>query len=313
MRFRKVLSGAVAAVMMTTVMCGTAFAAEPANGTYTGEIHFLNANGSGNASMCDPIFVHEANVELTADTAELTFYVAYPIPSFPEQGTDGTVKDVVFTVGEDTYQAVSDITTKPEKVFDTTSGLFGINAGDSLPTQVLTVELPRNVLADLETGKVSASAHVNVVMNSTQTFFVKVTDLKAAGSTQTPGEDTRNMQITADVEKVISEPAYTVTVPESVAMGTLSTEKDNVSEYSVDVTAENLKGALTISAPESGNLKYGDHTLAFANSFGSHNVTEDTAGTKLSGQLTVAAKDAAAAAAGNYTGTTTFTISYAAN
>ena len=53
MRFRKVLSGALAAAMMTTVMCGTAFAAEPANGSYTGEIHFLNANGSGNTSMSD--------------------------------------------------------------------------------------------------------------------------------------------------------------------------------------------------------------------------------------------------------------------
>ena len=64
MRSRKVLSGALAAAMMTTMMCGTAFAAEPANGSYTGEIHFLNANGSGNTSMCDPIFVHEAEVEL---------------------------------------------------------------------------------------------------------------------------------------------------------------------------------------------------------------------------------------------------------
>ena len=65
MRLKKLLSGALAAAMMTTMMCGTAFAAEPANGDYTGEIHFLNANGSGNKSMCDPIFVHEADLTLT--------------------------------------------------------------------------------------------------------------------------------------------------------------------------------------------------------------------------------------------------------
>ena len=65
MRLKKLLSGALAAAMMTTMMCGTAFAAEPANGDYTGEIHFLNANGSGNNSMCDPIFVHEADLTLT--------------------------------------------------------------------------------------------------------------------------------------------------------------------------------------------------------------------------------------------------------
>lgn len=313
MRFRKVLSGAVAAVMMTTMMCGTAFAAEPADGAYTGEIHFLNANGSGNTSMCDPIFVHEADVKLTADTAELTFYVAYPLPAFSDQGTDGTVKDVVFTVDGTEYQAESDITSKPEKEFDTDAALFGISAGASLPTQVLTVALPRDVLDDLEAGTVSVRAYVNVFMNSTQNFFVKVTDLQAAGDVQEPGEDTRNMQITANVEEVISEPEYTVTVPESVAMGTLSTEKNNVSVYPVNVIAENLKGTLTISAPESGNLTSGNHTLAFVNSFGSQNLTEDTAGTELSGQLTVTAENVAAAAAGNYTGTTTFTISYAAN
>lgn len=217
MGFRKILSGAVATAMISTMLCGTAFAAEPADGSYTGEIHFLNANGTGNNSMCDPIFVHEADVELTADSAELTFYVAYPIPAFPDQGTDGTVKDVKFTVDGTEYKAESDITTKPEKEFDTNAALFGVNAGDVLPTQVLTVELPRDVLDDLEAGKVAASAYVNVVMNSTQNFFVKVTDLQAAGGSQEPGGDTQNqqnMQITADVQEVVSEPEYTVTVPD---------------------------------------------------------------------------------------------------
>ena len=316
MRFRKVLSGAVAAAMMTTMMCGTAVAAEPADGSYTGEIHFLNANGSGNSSMCDPILVHEADVELTADSAELTFYVAYPIPSFQDQGTDGTIKDVVFTVDGTEYAAESDITTKPEKEFDTDAALFGISAGDSLPTQVLTVELPRDVLDDLEAGTVSASAYVNVVMNSTQNFFVKVTDLQSTGGTQEPGGETQNtqdMQITADVEEAVSEPEYTVTVPSSVEMGTLSAEKNSELDYAVKVEAENLDGTLTISAPESGSLTSSDNKLAFANNFGSQTVTADTADTELSGKLTVTAEDVAAAAAGNYTGTTTFTISYAAN
>ena len=316
MRFRKVLSGAVAAAMMTTMMCGTALAAEPADGSYTGEIHLLNANGSGNNSMCDPIFVHEADVELTADSAELTFYVAYPIPSFADQGADGTIKDVVFTVDGTEYAAESDITTKPEKEFDTDAALFGISAGDSLPTQVLTVELPRDVLDDLEAGTVSASAYVNVFMNSTQNFFVKVTDLQSTGGTQEPGGETQNtqdMQITADVEEAVSEPEYTVTVPSSVEMGTLSAEKNSELGYAVKVEAENLDGTLTISAPESGSLTSSDNKLAFANNFGSQTVTADTADTELSGKLTVTAEDVAAAAAGNYTGTTTFTISYAAN
>ena len=313
MRLNKIVSGAAAAAMLGTMMCTTAFAADYTDGDYTGEIHFLNANGSGDYSMCDPIFVHEAELALTADNAELTFYVAYPIPSFPDLGTDGTILDVVLTVDGTEYTAESDITTKPEKVFDTTATLFGITEGESYPTQVLTVDLPRDAVDDLEAGTVSASAYVNSVMNSTQNFFIQVTNIQSVGGETEPAEETQDMEITADVQEVVSEPTYTVTVPESVELGTLSTEEDNSLPYTVDVAASNLNGTLSVSAPEIGNLTNGDNTLAFANSFGTQNVTADTEDGKLSGAISVSASDVAAAAAGNYTGTTTFSITYVAN
>ena len=320
MRLNKIVSGAAVAAMLGTMMCTTAFAADYTDGNYTGEIHFLNANGTGAASMCDPIFVHEAELALTADNAELTFYVAYPIPSFPDQGTDGTILDVVLTVDDAQYTAESDITTKPEKVFDTTSSLFGITEGESYPTQVLTVDLPRDAVDDLEAGTVAASAYVNSVMNSTQNFYVQVTDLQSVGGEtedpdqpEVPAEDTQDMQISADVEEAVSAPSYTVTVPSSVKMGTLSTETDNSLTYTVDVEASNLNGTLSVSAPGTGNLTSGDNTLAFANSFGTQNVTADTENGQLSGAISVSASDVAKAAAGNYTGTTTFSITYAAN
>lgn len=312
MKLKKILSGALVAAMMGTMMCGTAFAAEPADGDYTGEIHFLNANGSGNNSMCDPIFVHEAEVTLDADSAELTFYVAYPIPAFPDLGTDGTILDVVLTVDGTEYEAESDITTKPEKVFDTTSSLFGITEGESYPTQVVTVDLPRDAVDDLEAGTVSASAYVNSVMNSTQNFFIQVTDLQLVGGGETDA-DTQDMQITADVEEQISSPSYNVTVPSSVNIGTLSSEKDNAMPYAVDVEADSLNGTVSVTAPATGSLTNGGNTLAFANSFGTQTVSEDTAGSQLSGTISISAEDVAAAAAGNYTGTTTFSITYAAN
>lgn len=313
MRLNKIVSGAAVAAMLGTMMCTTAFAADYADGNYTGEIHFLNANGSGNNSMCDPIFVHEAELALTADNAELTFYVAYPIPSFPDLGTDGTILDVVLTVDGTEYTAESDITTKPEKVFDTTASLFGITEGESYPTQVLTVDLPRDAVDDLEAGTVSASAYVNSVMNSTQNFFIQVTNIQSVGGETEPAEETQDMQISADVEEVVSTPDYTITVPSTVALGTLSTEEDNSLPYTVDVAASNLNGTLSVSAPETGNLTSGDNTLAFANSFGTQNVTADTENGKLSGAISVSASDVAAAAAGNYTGTTTFSITYSAN
>ena len=320
MRLNKIVSGAAAAAMLGTMMCTTAFAADYTDGDYTGEIHFLNANGSGDYSMCDPIFVHEAELALTADNAELTFYVAYPIPSFPDLGTDGTILDVVLTVDGTEYTAESDITTKPEKVFDTTATLFGITEGESYPTQVLTVDLPRDAVDDLEAGTVNASAYVNSVMNSTQNFFIQVTNIQSVGGEteepdqpEVPAEETQDMEISADVEEVVSTPDYTITVPSTVALGTLSTEKDNSLPYTVDVAASNLNGTLSVSAPETGNLTSGDNTLAFANSFGTQNVTADTENGKLSGAISVSASDVAAAAAGNYTGTTTFSITYAAN
>lgn len=312
MRLKKITAGAVAAAMMATMMCGSAFAADYADGDYTGEIHFLNANGTGAASMCDPIFVHEAEVTLDADSAELTFYVAYPIPAFPDLGTDGTILDVVLTVDGTEYEAESDITTKPEKVFDTTSSLFGITEGESYPTQVVTVDLPRDAVDDLEAGTVSASAYVNSVMNSTQNFFIQVTDLQLVGGGETD-VDTQDMQITADVEEQISSPSYNVTVPSSVNIGTLSSEKDNAMPYAVDVEADSLNGTVSVTAPATGSLTNGGNTLAFANSFGTQTVSEDTAGSQLSGTISISAEDVAAAAAGNYTGTTTFSITYAAN
>lgn len=313
MRLKKITAGAVAAAMMATMMCGSAFAADYADGDYTGEIHFLNANGSGAASMCDPIFVHEAEVTLDADSAELTFYVAYPIPAFPDLGTDGTILDVVLTVDGTEYEAESDITTKPEKVFDTTSSLFGITEGESYPTQVLTVDLPRDAVDDLEAGTVSASAYVNSVMNSTQNFFIQVTDLQSVGGGEDTDADTQDMQISADVEETVSAPSYTVTVPSAVSLGTLSAEKNNAMVYAVDVKAESLDGILSVTAPDTGSLTSDGNTLNFDNSFGTQTVNADTAGTKLSGTISISAEAVEAAAAGNYTGTTTFSITYAAN
>lgn len=316
MRLTKLMTGALSVAMLGTMMCTTAFAADYTDGDYTGEIHFLNANGTGAASMCDPIFVHEAEVTLDADSAELTFYVAYPIPAFPSMGTDGTILDVKFTVNDTEYTAESDITTKPEKVFDTTSSLFGITEGESYPTQVLTVDLPRDAVDDLEAGTVAASAYVNSVMNSTQNFFVQVTDLQPVGGEETPSEpsaDTKDMQITANVEESVSAPDYSVTVPSAVSMGTLSAERNNAMVYAVDVKASNLNGEIAVTAPESGSLTSDGNTLSFSNSFGTQNVNADTAGTKLSGTIRIGKDAVAAAKAGNYTGTTTFSITYKGN
>ena len=318
MKIKRITAFALSAVMALG-MCATSFAAETTNtelnnGDYTGTIHFHNASTPANYSMCDSIFAHTADVKLTEDTAELTFYVAYPIPAFSDQGTDGTVKDVKMTVGDTEYTGVSDIETKAKKTFDTTGALFGINAGDELETQAVTVDLPRTAIDSFEEG-IKTSAYVNVFMNATQDFVVKVTDLTAA-TPSAPSEDEKteekSMDITANIEETISTPGYAVTIPESVALGTLSAEKDNSLAYEVNVQASDLNGTLTVEAPAAGELTSGANKLAFTNSFGRQTVAADTEGTILNGTLGVTAAAVKAAAAGNYTGTTTFTISYTA-
>ena len=223
---------------------------------------------------------------------------------------------MVLTVDGTEYAAESDITTKLEKEFDTDAALFGISAGDVLPTQVLTVELPRDVLDDLEAGTVSASAYVNVVMNSTQNFFVQVTDLQA-DPTAEPGQpeetETHDMQISAEISDTPSAPSYMVSVPSAVSMGTLDADKENIMNYTVDVTASDLNGGtLTVTAPDAGELTDAEgNKLAFTNDFGTKTANESADAQELSGSISITAEAVAAAAAGNYTGTTTFSISYA--
>ena len=327
MKLKKLLSAALTVAMVGTAFSATALAApkEYANGKYTATVHFLHES-KDQPSMCDPIFAHTADLTFTDDTLSLDVYVANPIPAYPDQGAEGTVKNVKITIpdsayGPQEYEMTSDMETKAVKEFDTSSPLFGIEAGSKLTTQKLSVDLPRKAIAELEKGAKTV-AYVNVVMNNDATLRTQLTDIKAVGESK-PDEgtpevptvtDTKSSQITADVKEVISKPEYNVTVPQSIALGTLSSEKDNELSYKVNVKAANLNGAtVTVTAPESGKLLSGKNEIAFVNSFGTKSVSIDTAeaGQDLTGSVKVTKETVKAAKAGNYAGTTTFTINFA--
>ena len=181
--------------------------------------------------------------------------------------------------------------------------MFGINAGDELTTQAVTVSLPRTAVDSFAEG-ITTSAFVNVVMNATQNFVVKVTDMKTAGTPEDSSSQTA--EVTAEV--AAAGPSYTVDIPASIAMGTLSAEKDNTYDYEVKVTADSLgSGKVEVTTAATGELRSGENILAFANSFGTQSVVStDT----LTGTITVKAADVQNAASGNYTGTANFTINY---
>ena len=304
--------------LMTTAFTGTAFAKtdDYANGSYEMGITMMKATDKTTASMCNSIFAPTADVTLTDDATVIKFYVAYPIPNYPNAGTDGTLKDVVATYDGEEYAAEIDITTKATKTFtaDSSSTIFGISTGDELETEAMTLTLPEEAITTVLSDGISISAYVNAVMNSTQTFYLVGSNLTAVGGSSSEEEtatetSTESVEVSAEVEK--NSPSYTVTVPEAVAIGKVSKTEDTVTEFTVKVTASDMEsGKVTVSAAESGNLVSGNNTLAFANDFGTQTVTGDCEDKELNGNITVTAANAKAAKAGNYTGTATFTISY---
>lgn len=304
-----ILKRVASAALALTLVAGTSgmpvFAAEaaPENGDYTATIHFHNASNPSSYSMCDSIFAHTADVTLTDDAAKVTVYVAYPIPAFSDQGTDGTITNVSMTYNETTYNGDVDITTKAVKTFDTTGALFGVTAGDELATEAVSFSLPRAAVDSFADG-IKTSARVNVVMNSQQDFVVKLTDMQ---KTTVPAESkSQSANVTAEI--AAPAPDYEVTIPESIAMGSLSAETDNTKEYTVEVKAENLgTGKVEVAATAKGELLSGENKLAFSNSFGRQSTSETKS---LTGVITVKAANVQKAAAGNYTGTTNFSISY---
>lgn len=307
----KRLGAAIMAAAMTIGASGiSTFAATDtvANGSYTGVATMYQQANPTATSMCNLFFCNYAGVTVTDDATEITLRVISPV-SMGTTVYDPTLTDVTLTYNDVAYTAVSEDVSYEDTIVATQDfAIVGITAGESYTYQEMVFELPADAVDALDDG-IAVSAYVNAVMASTQNFILKVTDM-----TLNNVDSSKSMEITASIEPEAVEPSYTVVVPESIALGTLSAETDNSQAYTVKVATYNLAGTISVTAPETGSLTSGENTLAFANSFGTQSVTDvDSTGVELSGNISVTAADVAAAASGNYTGTTTFAISYAAS
>ena len=309
-RWKQITAGWLAAVLLFALGSFNAFAATPyQNGSYTAKIAFLHEK-KNKESMCNALFDQDADVKIKGDTAEIRIYTAFPVPLYAGQGADGTTKDVIMTLDGASYTAESDITTKPVRTMDQTGLMFGVKAGAQLTTQILTFTIPVEKLDSLS-GGVPVTAFVNVVMNKNMKFRLKLTDLQLVEAEALPPETPdavteKSMQLAASVGA--PEASYTVTIPEAIAMGTLSAEKENETSYTVDVTTENMgTGYVEVSAATLGELRCGKNTLSFTNSFGTQQAQSSAT---LNGKFTVTADEVKAAAGGNYIGTTDFVIRY---
>ena len=174
---KKLLSLVLSVLMLVTAVPTAAFAAQgPVDQLpKTGTVNItMNKDGESKASMCDPLFAKTAKVTLAGEQATLEILVANPVPGFPTEGQDGTVKDFTVFYGGKSYVAASDLKTKPLMTAKVDQPMFGLAAGQKYPAQVLTVALPA---AALQEKQLDTSAFVNVFMQSTQDFDMVLTGL----------------------------------------------------------------------------------------------------------------------------------------
>ncbi len=127
-------------------------------------------------SMSDALFTEDMDVVVKGDTAVAKVYVAYPVPAFPDQGQNGTLKNVFIEYNGVRYDAISDIETKPLKPMKRTVPLFGLEAGKEVPTQVLTFsDMPKEVFSQ---EYLKSGAFVNVVMNTNVDYRIQLGEIE---------------------------------------------------------------------------------------------------------------------------------------
>ncbi len=167
------------------------------NGKYEANTTILQET-SDKLSMSDPLFIEKADVVIKDDKAEFSMYVVYPIPSFPDLGKDGTLKDFVVNYKGTDYMAETDIDTKPLKPAKETKPLFGLTKGEKVTTQVIKFTLPKEAVNE---EIMDAKAYVNAVMDTNVKFRIKFKDLKLVEAEKKAFEYEANID-KADLAKV---------------------------------------------------------------------------------------------------------------
>lgn len=158
-----------------------------------------------------------------------------------------------------------------------------------------------------ENGKFSVDNIITVYWNT----------LKNA---QTASDSEKNMEITATIKETLDTPNYSVVIPAAVSMGNVSKKSDSEQSYKITVNTADKKGAITVTAPEEGELKNEKKVLKFTNDFGKQTIllgnsqkARSVSEEQLSGKILIKAEDIKKVPAGSYSGTTVFTITYDEN
>ena len=294
----QIISGLAAVALIVPAVSGTAFAESSnyENGNYAAaSAMYKDASGAINTaskSSCDTFFASTADVTLTDDSTIITWYVEDDADN--DYGVE-TIDSFIATYDGTEYTAViySDVLVQKE-----------INGATHNANPVV-LTLPAEAIETATTDGLYIASYVPAMGSwGNVAYWAVLSDLTVT----TAQSSYKASEVTATVEKNAS--TYTVTVPTSVSLGTLSRTEDKSVEFEVSVEANDFADDeyIEISAVASGKLvSSGDDEIAFANDFGTQTANETTS---LTGNLSVLASDVANVAGGNYTGTTTFSISY---
>ena len=309
-KFRKFIAATMTACAICSIGVLGANAAGPVydDGDYTAQLSVMHATEVGTPSMGRIVYDHDVDIHIQDGQAQLQIYSPYG-EAVKALAPNGPINSLSITVGDQVYQGVSDITTQQERCFEEAiefPNIISIPAGSVMASQCVTVTIPVEALdAAADTG-LMASANV-IPMGAVEHKFV-LSDITKAGAEAPQATEASQHSLMLSADVAAPEASYTVEIPEVIALGTLSAEQDNTTAYTVPVTAKNLgAGHVEVSAPAEGALSSANSSLAYTNSFGTQSFSQNG---QLSGSFTVTAADVASAAAGNYTGTVLFDISY---
>lgn len=300
---KRILAGILSAAMLLSTGA-TAFAAdtELVNGEYVADVNMYQEGKveSETLSMCNSLFGTQADITIADGEATIKLYVANPIPAFGDF-EEGTINQVTTVVDETTYTATIGVQGADAIYFDTTATMFGIEAGNYYQSDVLTFVLP---VEAFEAEWLDVNAYVAAVMENFVDFDFVMSNLTLVNAAETV--DVQEVPVTATVLE--NQTTYTVTVPATLGLGTLSATEDKAVDYAVDVTvnAGNDGRAVQVTSDAEGELAAGNTTIAFANNFGTQTFAQTGTG---AGTLSVEAANVAGVASGDYTGTINFAIS----
>ncbi len=156
------------------------------DGKYTIKTKLMQAYNN-ELSMSDQMFTEKMDVKVAGDKAEIKLYVVYPVPMFPQLGTDGTILRPYVAYNGTRYNGTIDITTKPLKETKSTATGFGLTPNTMLPMQILTFnKLPKEALSE---EYLMGGGYVNVVMNRDVEFKIYLNDIESLGSENTADEN----------------------------------------------------------------------------------------------------------------------------